>query len=414
MSRRTTLALLVSLGSAGLLLAGCTADVVEQTASPSPSADAATTRVEETASPAAATPSASPTAPAARSGLPTVAGYAVGDFPAVPLFTLPDLSLLDASTSSFAIETRDALADVPGAVVSAARCDAAGEVVSGDGTAYLYGDGSGSYTGPDGGIRNYGDGSGSFTLNGVVVENYGDGSGSYDDGTVSIQNYGDGSGSYEDADIAIQIYGDGSGSYEDGAVSIQNYGDGSGSYEDGAVEIQNYGDGSGSYRDADIEIRNHGDGTGTVDGEWIDVEPLAPVPVLGVFPPLTALAPVESCGTTISFEDGVLFDFAESAIRPDAAEVLTTVAQVLSDADVSSATVSGHTDAIGSDEENLALSQARADAVVAALRADGVTADLRAEGYGESRPVAANEIDGVDNPAGRQLNRRVEIFLPAV
>jgi PTS system beta-glucosides-specific IIC component len=28
-------------------------------------------------------------------------------------------------------------------------------------------------------------------------------------------------------------------------------------------------------------------------------------------------------------------------------------------------------------------------------------------------PVAANEIDGVDNPAGRQLNRRVEIFIPA-
>ena len=33
---------------------------------------------------------------------------------------------------------------------------------------------------------------------------------------------------------------------------------------------------------------------------------------------------------------------------------------------------------------------------------------------GESQPVAPNEnADGSDNPAGRQLNRRVEIFIPA-
>ena len=34
-----------------------------------------------------------------------------------------------------------------------------------------------------------------------------------------------------------------------------------------------------------------------------------------------------------------------------------------------------------------------------------------APGYGESTPVAPNEIDGADNPAGRQLNRRGEIFV---
>ena len=51
--------------------------------------------------------------------------------------------------------------------------------------------------------------------------------------------------------------------------------------------------------------------------------------------------------------------------------------------------------------------------MVAALQKAGVSTGLTAEGYGESRPVAANEIDGKDNPAGRQLNRRVEIFIPA-
>ena len=45
---------------------------------------------------------------------------------------------------------------------------------------------------------------------------------------------------------------------------------------------------------------------------------------------------------------------------------------------------------------------------------DGVSAMLDATGYGESKPVAPNEnADGSDNPAGRALNRRVEIFIPA-
>ncbi|WP_460802557.1 OmpA family protein [Microbacterium sp. GXF6406] len=89
------------------------------------------------------------------------------------------------------------------------------------------------------------------------------------------------------------------------------------------------------------------------------------------------------------------------------------MAQVLSTYEIEAATVSGHTDAIGSDDENQTLSEQRAASVVAALEKAGVPSDLTAEGYGESLPVAANEIDGRDNPAGRQLNRRVEIFIPA-
>ncbi|RAX22738.1 MULTISPECIES: OmpA family protein [unclassified Actinomyces] len=56
----------------------------------------------------------------------------------------------------------------------------------------------------------------------------------------------------------------------------------------------------------------------------------------------------------------------------------------------------------------------RAQAVLDALEQDGVAALLEAEGFGETRPVAPNENeDGLDNPAGRQLNRRVEIYVPA-
>jgi outer membrane protein OmpA-like peptidoglycan-associated protein len=39
----------------------------------------------------------------------------------------------------------------------------------------------------------------------------------------------------------------------------------------------------------------------------------------------------------------------------------------------------------------------------------GIAADrLEARGYGESKPIEANEIDGKDNPEGRQKNRRTE------
>lgn len=363
---------------------------------------------------AAPKPTAIPTLPdAPASAAATVPGYDVGQFPPVPLFVLPDLSLLDSSAAAFAIEVNDALADIPGVTATPAHCDADGSVISGNGTALLYGDGSGTFTGPDGTVQNFGDGSGTSTINGVTIQNFGDGSGNYTDGEVTIQNFGDGSGNYTDGSKTVQIFGDGSGNYTDGAVTIQNFGDGSGNYDAGAVTIQNFGDGSGTYTSRDITIQNFGDGTAQVNGERVDAEPLPVVPTLGVFPPLGTLAPLESCGTTLTFEDGVLFDFNRSDIRDDAAATLDAVADVLSRLDVAEASVSGHTDAIGSDAENQSLSENRADAVVDGLEDRGVRTALTAEGFGESRPVAANEIDGVDNPAGRQLNRRVEIFIPA-
>jgi OOP family OmpA-OmpF porin len=349
------------------------------------------------------------------SGLATVPGYDVGEFPPVPLFVLPDLSLLDDSVNAFAIEFNDDLGDIPGVTATPTSCDETGAVVNSNST-FLYGDGSGSYTGPDGTIENRGDGSGSSIINGVVIENLGNGAGSYVGGDgVVIQNHGDGSGSYVDGEgLVIDIVGDGSGTYVGPDGVIENLGNGSGPYVDDDVVNENAGDGSGSYIGGGIIIENFGDGTGTVDGEPVKVDPLPPVPKLGVFPPLAALAPMESCGTTLTFEDGVLFDFNKSDIRADAAKTLDSVAAVLTKLGVTSATISGHTDAIGSDTENESLSQDRADSVAADLMERDVPTVFTAEGFGESRPVAPNEIDGVDNPAGRQLNRRVEIFIPAV
>lgn len=384
--------ILALVAAVGVLVAGCAAE-------PRPAASAPA---------AASTPNASsiPT-------VPVVAGYSAGEVPPVPLFTMPDLSLLDSSLGGFAIQLDRQIEPRPGIEVRPAACGDATERASAQGSVLLYGDGSGTFTGPDGTVHNYGDGSGSFTVNGVTANVYGDGSGSYIADGIEIWNYGDGSGSVTTPDGATWVYGDGSASRTGNGVEQWNYGDGSAMYRDADVEIHNYGDGSGSYVAKGLDIRNDGDGTGAVNGEPVEVDPLPAVAPVGVFPPLGTLAPITSCGTTITLSDGVLFDFDRSEIRADAAGVLDELAAAMTELDVPTAEIGGHTDAIGSDDYNHELSERRAASVVAALEDRGVTASLSAVGYGESAPVAANEIDGVDNPAGRQLNRRVEIFIPA-
>ena len=109
----------------------------------------------------------------------------------------------------------------------------------------------------------------------------------------------------------------------------------------------------------------------------------------------------------------VLFSFADASLEPAALEVLAGVAQKLEG--VPSIEITGHTDAIGDDEFNLALGQRRADAVRDWLVANtALTADVvTARGVGEADPIAENRTEaGADNPEGRALNRRVEFTLP--
>ena len=71
------------------------------------------------------------------------------------------------------------------------------------------------------------------------------------------------------------------------------------------------------------------------------------------------------------------------------------------------ASIEGYTDSVGSTVSNQALSDRRAQSVMAALVQLGVSgSQLSTQAFGEDRPVAGN-----DTPAGRQMNRRVEIVL---
>jgi len=67
--------------------------------------------------------------------------------------------------------------------------------------------------------------------------------------------------------------------------------------------------------------------------------------------------------------------------------------------------VEGHTDSQGNGAANQALSEKRAQAVVAWLTGKGISASrLTAKGFGATKPVADNSTDD-----GRAKNRRVEL-----
>ncbi len=111
-----------------------------------------------------------------------------------------------------------------------------------------------------------------------------------------------------------------------------------------------------------------------------------------------------SAGDTIVLQ-GVTFDFNQARLTPNAKVILDGVADALiAKADIK-VEVGGHTDAKGTDDYNVKLSQRRAESVVQYLVGRGVdTARMSSQGYGETMPVADNETD-----EGRELNRRVEL-----
>jgi outer membrane protein OmpA-like peptidoglycan-associated protein len=69
--------------------------------------------------------------------------------------------------------------------------------------------------------------------------------------------------------------------------------------------------------------------------------------------------------------------------------------------------ITGHTDNLGSEDYNLALSQRRAEAVRQYLLAQGIAEEQLSTGaYGSSLPIADNA-----TPEGRQRNRRAEVIV---
>lgn len=108
----------------------------------------------------------------------------------------------------------------------------------------------------------------------------------------------------------------------------------------------------------------------------------------------------------------ILFDFDKSNIRPSAAGALEKAAVLLRERAKGVVRIEGHTDSKGRPAYNQRLSERRAEAVRRWLVAREGLTTIRfvTVGFGATRPKVPNtKPDGSDDPAGRQINRRVEI-----
>jgi len=114
-------------------------------------------------------------------------------------------------------------------------------------------------------------------------------------------------------------------------------------------------------------------------------------------------------GIKITFDSGILFDVDKATLKPEAQANLTKLAKILDKYPDTNILIEGHTDASGSDEYNLRLSQSRSQSVANYVAGLGVNpARFTTMGYGESQPIATNE-----TAEGKQQNRRVELAIMA-
>ena len=103
---------------------------------------------------------------------------------------------------------------------------------------------------------------------------------------------------------------------------------------------------------------------------------------------------------------GLYFDTAKAEVKPESKPQLAEMAKLLQANKALKVLIVGHTDNQGTVDANLALSQKRAEAVVAALVTDHKidAARLRARGVANFSPVTSTASE-----AGRSKNRRVEL-----
>jgi outer membrane protein OmpA-like peptidoglycan-associated protein len=112
----------------------------------------------------------------------------------------------------------------------------------------------------------------------------------------------------------------------------------------------------------------------------------------------------------ITMTNQTAFDTGSAQIKPGFYSTMDKIADVVIRYGKTTLTIVGHTDNVGGAAYNQKLSQERAVAVARYLESKDVNpVRLATSGKGESAPIASNGSD-----AGRQANRRVEIFVEPV
>lgn len=107
------------------------------------------------------------------------------------------------------------------------------------------------------------------------------------------------------------------------------------------------------------------------------------------------------------------FGFDEDDVNPRTKRQLEIVSKILRADPSKKITLSGHTDALGTKDYNEGLSGRRAASVRDLLIESGVSAlQIVTVAKGSSQPRRPNVTEGgVDNPDGRKVNRRTEVYL---
>lgn len=107
------------------------------------------------------------------------------------------------------------------------------------------------------------------------------------------------------------------------------------------------------------------------------------------------------------------FEYDSDVMHPRAVKQLEIVSAILKASPERKLKIGGYTDARGTDNYNLNLSQKRAGAVKQAIIDQGVPLEqVETVGFGAADPLKPNaNPDGTDNPEGRSRNRRAEILL---
>lgn len=108
--------------------------------------------------------------------------------------------------------------------------------------------------------------------------------------------------------------------------------------------------------------------------------------------------------------NNVYFDFDKTNLLPESYAELDKLYELISGPRKMKITIMGHTDSMGTEAYNKALSENRALSVQAYLIDKGFDPKyIKAIGYGFSKPVQSNA-----TPEGRKMNRRVEFILQRI
>jgi len=120
-----------------------------------------------------------------------------------------------------------------------------------------------------------------------------------------------------------------------------------------------------------------------------------------------ALVDARGCAYLEGSLRGALFELNKATLTATAEARLLEVVMILKKYPTQPFQISAHTDNIGTPEQNMQLSRARAISVARFVRDRGIAGSrFRIKAYGETKPISSN-----DTEEGRAENRRVEIVM---